>query len=88
MAYQIQIEKSALKRLSKIEKPTREKIRAAINNLAENPRPHGYKKLVDEGGLYRIKAGDYRISTKFKIKFCSSAFCVLPSATNGLIKYV
>ncbi len=61
MAYQIQIEKSALKQLSKIEKPAREKIRAAISDLADNPRPHGYKKLVDEGGLYRIKAGDYRI---------------------------
>lgn len=61
MAYQIQIEKVALKQLSKIEKPAREKIRAVINDLAENPRPHGYKKLVDEGGLYRIKAGDYRI---------------------------
>ncbi len=61
MAYQIQIEKSALKQLSKIEKPAREKIRTAISDLAENPRPHGYKKLVDEGGLYRIKAGDYRI---------------------------
>ena len=61
MAYQIQIEKSALKQLSKIEKPAREKIRAAINGLAEKPRPFGYKKLVDKGGLYRIKAGDYRI---------------------------
>ncbi|MDQ3131507.1 MAG: type II toxin-antitoxin system RelE/ParE family toxin [Acidobacteriota bacterium] len=61
MAYQIQIEKSALKQLGKIEKPAREKIRAAIRGLAENPRPFGYKKLVGEGGLYRIKAGDYRI---------------------------
>ena len=61
MAYQIQIEKSALKQLSKIEKPAREKIRAAINDLAENPRPFGYKKLVDEGGLYRIKVGSFRV---------------------------
>jgi mRNA interferase RelE/StbE len=61
MAYQIQIEKLALKQLSKIEKPAREKIRSAISDLAENPRPFGYKKLVDEGGLYRVKAGDYRI---------------------------
>ena len=52
MAYQIQIEKSALKKLSKIEKPVREKIRMAISDLAHNPRPFGYKKLVDEGGLY------------------------------------
>ena len=61
MTYQIQIEKSALKRLGKIEKPLREKIRAAIKDLAENPRPFGYKKLVDEGGLYRIKVGDFRV---------------------------
>ncbi len=61
MAYQIQIEKSALKQLSKIEKLAREKIRVAISDLAENPRPFGYKKLVDEGGLYRIKVGDYRL---------------------------
>ncbi len=61
MVYQIQIDKSALKQLGKIEKPPREKIRAAIRDLADNPRPFGYKKLVDEGGLYRIKVGNYRI---------------------------
>lgn len=37
------------------------KIVAAAESLGDNPRPHGYKKLVDEGGLYRIKTGDYRI---------------------------
>jgi mRNA interferase RelE/StbE len=73
MAYQIQIEKSALKQLSKIEKAAREKIRVTINGLADNPRPFGYKKLVDEGGLYRIKAGDYRIiyEVQDKILFVS-----------------
>ena len=61
MAYQIQIEKAALKQLSKIEKAGREKIRTAISDLAHNPRPFGYKKLVDEGGLYRIKVSNYRV---------------------------
>lgn len=61
MAYQIQIEKSALKQLSKIEKSAREKIRTAISDLAHNPRPFGYKKLVDEDGLYRIKVNNYRV---------------------------
>jgi mRNA interferase RelE/StbE len=44
-----------------------------INGLANNPRPFGYKKLVDEGGLYRIKAGDYRIiyEVQDKILFVS-----------------
>jgi len=60
MAYQIQIEKSALKQLGKLEKGIRSKIRAKIRALADNPRPFGYKKLVDEG-TYRIKVSGYRI---------------------------
>jgi len=61
MTYQIQIEKSALKQLSKLEKRIRQKITAKIDDLAYEPRPFGYKKLVDEGGTYRIKTSGYRI---------------------------
>ena len=61
MAYSIQIEKSALKQLSKLEKRIREKISSKIDDLADNPRPFGYKKLVDEGGTCRIKISGYRI---------------------------
>ena len=32
----------------------------AIYALAENPRPHGYKKLKGRNG-YRIRVADYRI---------------------------
>ena len=61
MPYQILIEKPALKQLSKLDKQPREDIIAAIDALADNPRPHGYKKLVDEGGTYRIKVKNHRI---------------------------
>ncbi len=61
MSYQIQIEKSALKQLSKIEKRIREKITSKIDDLAFNPRPFGYKKLVDRDGTCRIKVSGYRI---------------------------
>ena len=61
MNYQIQIEKSALKQLSKLEKRIREKITAKIDDLALNPRPFGYKKLVGEGGTYRVKVSGYRV---------------------------
>lgn len=61
MVYQILIEKPALKQLSKLEKPIRESIITAIDALADNPRPFGYKKLVDEGGTYRIKVKNYRV---------------------------
>jgi len=36
------------------------KITEALRKLAENPRPHGYKKLKGRPGL-RIRVNDYRI---------------------------
>jgi len=50
MKYEIQLEKPALKQLSKFDKPIREKLIAAIEGLAFDPRPNGYKKLVDQDG--------------------------------------
>lgn len=35
-------------------------IKEAIINLADDPRPHGYKKLKGEDG-YRIRIGRYRV---------------------------
>ena len=61
MAYQIAFEKSAEKQLGKLEKRTQIKIAAKIDELADDPRPYGYKKLVDSGGTCRVKVGGYRI---------------------------
>ncbi len=61
MKYEIVIEKSAVKFLSKLENRTRAQIIAAIDSLADEPRPYGYKKLIDSKGLYRIKVKQYRI---------------------------
>ena len=61
MRYEIVIEKSAVKFLSKLEKRARAEIVAAIDHLADEPRPYGYKKLVDSKGLYRIKVKQYRV---------------------------
>lgn len=58
MTYKIQFEKAAAKQLSKLERRVQVKIAEKINALAINPRPYGYKKLVDEGGTYRVKGGD------------------------------
>jgi mRNA interferase RelE/StbE len=33
----------------------------AIRALGDNPRPSGYRKLVGEENLYRIRVGDWRI---------------------------
>ena len=43
--------------------PTRdfEAIKAAIDDLANNPRPRGMVKIRSREGTWRIRQGDYRI---------------------------
>lgn len=51
MACEITIRKSAVKILEEINEPHYSKIKKAIYNLADNPRPSGYKKLKAETGI-------------------------------------
>ena len=59
--YNIEIKKSALKSLEKIPKSYYISIKNAIYNLSVEPRPSGYKKLIDNENLYRIRIGSYRV---------------------------
>lgn len=61
MAYEIIIKPSAEKLFAKLEKSQQIKIIKAVENLAINPRPQGFKKLKSIAELYRIRVGDYRI---------------------------
>ena len=61
MAYKIKFEKSAEKQLSKLDWQIQIKVSAKIDSLAEDPRPYGYKKLVERGGTCRVKVAGYRI---------------------------
>lgn len=58
--YKVRIERKALKKLDKISEPYYSKIKNAILNLTNNPRPQGYKKLKGRDA-YRIREADYRI---------------------------
>jgi mRNA interferase RelE/StbE len=58
--YKITIKKSAQKELQQISPPYNQKIAEAIDDLADNPRPNGVKKLKGEEA-YRIRVADYRI---------------------------
>ena len=58
--YNVRITKSAAKELEDVPKPDRLRIVDKIRLLAENPRPHGSKKLSGEE-KYRLRQGDYRI---------------------------
>jgi mRNA interferase RelE/StbE len=60
MPYQLTIKPRAIKALEKINDPAYSHIKTAILDLANNPRPHGYKKLKGRDG-YRIRVGDYRV---------------------------
>ena len=54
--YELQYKKKAIKALTKINNPYYTTIIEAIDSLAENPRPHGYKKLTGRDGypLYEV----------------------------------
>lgn len=58
--YRLVIDRYAQKQLGKIPPPHFNRITKAIQQLEENPRPQGYKKLTGRPG-YRIRIGDYRV---------------------------
>ena len=60
MKYTVLIERYAQKQIMKLDRKAIPLIKTAIANLADNPRPYGYKKLRGEDA-YRIRVGDYRI---------------------------
>ena len=59
--YTVRITRRAQKELRKLGHQARERIRPKMLALAENPRPHGVKKLSGEEDLWRIRVGDYRV---------------------------
>ena len=54
MIYEVNLSKNAEKELYKLPKSYYLKIRNAIDNLAENPRPIACLKLTNKGNQYRI----------------------------------
>lgn len=68
MTYVVSIKPSARKELEKIPKPFRVRIIEIISSLADNPRPHGYKKMVNFENCFRIRFGNYRIVYRIEDK--------------------
>lgn len=62
MPYRVEIERRAHKALSRVPKGDRIRVVAAIDGLAEDPRPAGYVPVrAGPKGTYRIRVGDYRV---------------------------
>jgi len=60
--YTISFKSTASKEISRLPKPVVKRVVKAIDNLAQNPRPDGVKKIKgSDENLYRIRVGDYRI---------------------------
>lgn len=61
MPYRIEITRAAAKELASVTQPTRDRIKAAIHALADDPRPPGCAKLAGFQSAYRIRVGSYRV---------------------------
>ncbi|SNR61875.1 mRNA interferase RelE/StbE [Haloechinothrix alba] len=61
MTYRIELSRRAAKALDVLDKPVRRRAMAAIDALADNPRPHGCVKLSGTDNVWRIRVGAYRI---------------------------
>lgn len=61
MTYHIEVAPAAARQLHKLDLPARRRIQAAIELLAQQPRPTGASKLVGGDREWRVRTGDYRI---------------------------
>lgn len=59
--YRIEFVPSARKALLGLPRAAAQRIRTAIDALADIPRPPGSIKLAGNEGLLRIRVGDYRV---------------------------
>ena len=61
MTHRVEVAPAAVRQLRKLDPAAKRRIQAAIELLAEHPRPGSSKKLVGGDGEWRVRTGDYRI---------------------------
>ena len=59
--YRVFLAPSAEKDLGRLSAAIHDRVIAAIQRLARNPRPPGCRKLVGADNDWRIRVGDYRV---------------------------
>lgn len=59
--YEVRIARRALRSLAALERREQQRIRAALDLLAGNPRPPACVAMQGEESVYRIRVGNYRI---------------------------
>ena len=61
MTYRIEVAPTAVRQLRNLDPTARRRVQAAVELLADEPRPSGAKKLVGGDGEWRVRTGDFRI---------------------------
>jgi mRNA interferase RelE/StbE len=59
--YRILLERSAEKDLARLSSEIHDRVIAAMQALATNPRPPGCRKLAGTKHDWRVRVGDYRV---------------------------
>ncbi len=63
--YRLEVSPAADRDLDRLKQRIRrhdfERLRIAIRGLADEPRPHGIRKIKGAERAYRIRAGNYRV---------------------------
>ena len=63
--YRLEVSPAADRDLDRLKQRIRrhefERLRIAIRGLADEPRPHGVRKIKGAERAYRIRAGNYRV---------------------------
>ena len=68
--YAVRLARRAVRSLADWQRRDQQRIRAAIDLLAENPRPPNSVALQEEAGVYRVRVGDYRIVYEVRGEGC------------------
>ena len=61
MSYRVELTANARKQLLVLKNPIYDRIREALLNLRDEPRPTGARKLKGRPDGWRLRVGDYRI---------------------------
>ena len=68
MSYSVIVTKSVQKQLDDLPAEFRLRVLIAIDQLKEEPRPNGVKKLKGAKNEYRVRLSDYRLRYKINDK--------------------
>jgi mRNA interferase RelE/StbE len=59
--YKVEVARRAARAIADLPRRDQQRVRAAIDLLADNPRPPGCVAMVGEHAVYRVRVGDFRI---------------------------